>query len=42
MRYAGYVAAGWVTTFAALGAYWWSIVARTRRAERSPVGDEQP
>jgi hypothetical protein len=35
MRFAEYVITGWVLTFAVLGGYWFWIVQRTRRAERT-------
>jgi hypothetical protein len=40
VRFAGYVITGWVLTGAVFLGYWYSLVARTRRAERSlPAGD---
>ena len=35
MNFAEYVITGWVLTFAVLGLYWFWIVQRTKRAERS-------
>lgn len=35
MNYAEYVVTGWVLTAVVLGAYWWWIARRTRRAEAS-------
>ena len=35
MKFAEYVIAGWVLTFVVIAVYWFSIVQRTRRAERS-------
>ena len=40
MTDAGFVITGWVLTGFALGAYWVSIVRRTRRARRTlPAGE---
>ncbi|MFN8036944.1 MAG: heme exporter protein CcmD [Acidimicrobiia bacterium] len=33
MKFAGYVLSGYGIAFGAIGAYWWWVVARTRRAE---------
>ena len=35
MKFAEYVITGWVLTFVVVTAYWFLIVQRTRRAERS-------
>ena len=35
MNFAEYVITGWVLTFVVLAGYWFWIVQRTRRAERS-------
>jgi hypothetical protein len=40
MRFAEYVITGWVLTGAVLASYWFWIVRRTKRAERSlPDGE---
>jgi hypothetical protein len=40
MRFAEYVVTGWVLTAVVVAGYWFSIVQRTRRAERSlPAAD---
>jgi hypothetical protein len=40
MRFAEYVVTGWVLTGATIGAYWFWIVRRTRRAEQSLPNSE--
>lgn len=41
MTDAGFVAAGWILTFVAVGGYWLRVVLGTRRAERSlDAGDD--
>jgi hypothetical protein len=40
MNFAEYVVTGWVVTAVVVGAYWLSIVRRTKRAEQSlPDGE---